>query len=199
MRLLLWQALLGGAKSFQRAPAWLSPARGTLRCVYYAKLYTGVAGVFLCELHALPSPSEVLFDEHRGNGAAPGLSGRCGATWGWGCLPWSLCEMQVMQVKCLLYTSWGSCLLNCFLWLGTGCQFKQHLRESVEKSILRWHQSLALRPTFPIASPLLLQTPLSSSWVGRRRQLSSEPVRTSYLKQRLECLISHNFCLFKRI
>lgn len=193
------QALLEGGRCFQRAPARLSPASGTLCCMHYAKLYTGVAGAFLCELRALPSPSEALFDEHGWSSAAPSLFGRCGVTWGWGCLPGSLCEMQVVPVTWLLYISQGSRLLKCFLWLGTGCQFKQHLCKWEYGEVhMRWYRSLALHPTLPIASPLPLQTP-PSSWVGQRGQLSSQPVRTSYLKQRLEWLISHNFCLLATI
>lgn len=137
-----------------------------------------------------------------GSGAAPILLGRCGVTWGWRCLPGGLCEMPVARVTWPLYVSQGSCLLKCLLWLGMGSlwRFEQcSLTWEYREVRMWWYQCLTLHPTFPTASPFPLQTPLSSSWVGRRRQLSSEPVRTSYPKQRLEQLILHHFCLLVTI
>lgn len=140
-----WRALLEGGRCFQMVCAGLLPSSGTLRCMHYPQLHTRIAGTFLCQLRALPLPSEVFFDEHRGVMWLPAFSLGVGWLGAAAALPEGTCEMQVIRVMWLLCISQSSLLLKCFLWPGTGCQFKRGLKKSICSGIDLW----PCTPPFP--------------------------------------------------
>lgn len=187
MPFLPWRALLEGGRCFQMVSAGLLPSSGTA-CVIHNCTPEQQA-----RFHASFETCLCLLKWARGSGMAPSLFTRCGVTRGCSCLArgdlWdaghagsmtALHQPKQPSPKMLPVT-----------------RHRLSVSAACKEVHVQWHRSLTLHSTFPITRPLPLHTPPSSPWVGHRRQLLSELIRTSYLK--VEWLSSPNFCLLAAV